>query len=376
MKLPLTKIATLLMTTLILISTIQLINAQDHTLAYQLLNKPGGNSIYELNVVVPQYLHDYYTDKSHRLTSSSVFSKFVTPYTLKPVADKLWEIYDNEEDFANGVLMIVHQIKYVETIPQKYPVETMVEQQGDCDLFSFIAASIIKAGGMDVVLLYYEAQSHMNIGVHLSNVPKHCRDSVYYMTYDNRRYYIAECTGGNWRDGWRVGECPNDLRQAPAEVITLENAEQIAPGQVSSSFITMEPSVLLMEVSPSISIQSSTITIHGRLVPAMSNENITVYASINGLPWMIIGTVMTQSDGSFEYIWIAKTSGSHDIRVAWSGNEAYTGAVSSMKNAPVISLFLITLLGFFLVAAVAGIIGVLTNKHTQQQPVAPTRSTC
>jgi hypothetical protein len=145
MKLPLTKIATLLMTTLILISTIQLINAQDHTLAYQLLNKPGGNSIYELNVVVPQHLHDYYTDKSHRLTSRSVFSKFVTPYTLKPVADKLWEIYDNEEDFANGVLMIVHQIEYVETIPQKYPVETMVEQQGDCDLFSFIAASIIKA---------------------------------------------------------------------------------------------------------------------------------------------------------------------------------------------------------------------------------------
>ena len=196
MKSTAAKTAILITTTLILLSTISLGNAQDQTLSYQLLNRPEGNVTYELNVVIPENLHEYYEEKSHRLTSSNEFSKFVTPYALQPIADRLREIYDNEESFTNGVLMMVHQITYVETTPGKYPVETMADGQGDCDLFSFIAASIINAGGLDVVLLYYEEQSHMNIGVHLSSAPQDVRDSVFYVTQDGKRYYVAECTAG------------------------------------------------------------------------------------------------------------------------------------------------------------------------------------
>jgi len=46
-----------------------------------------------------------------------------------------------------------------------------VENEGDCDLFSFVAASTMMAGGLDVVLLLYETQSHMNVGVNLSHEP-------------------------------------------------------------------------------------------------------------------------------------------------------------------------------------------------------------
>jgi hypothetical protein len=371
MKLTLTKTTILFTTILVVFSTISVGLAQDYTVSYQLLNQLDGKITYELNVAVPETLHEYYVEKNHRSASSSDFPKFVTPYALKPIADKLWEIYDNEEDFANGVLMTVHQITYVETTPAKYPVETIADGQGDCDLFSYIAASVMKAGGLDVALLYYEQQTHMNIGVHLSSAPEDARESVYYVTHDGTRFYVAECTGGNWKDGWRVGECPTDLKQVSAEVVTLENAEELAPGQVSASFTALEPSALSLEVSPSISIQNGAITILGQLAPTMLNENVTLYASINSSPWTVIGTTVTQSGGRFEYVWTAEIAGLHAIRAAWSGNELYTGAISSTKSATVLPLFLTALIGIAVIAAVIGAVAVLMAKHTQQQPLEP-----
>ena len=125
----LTKTAVLLTATLILFSTIAFSRAQDQTRSYQLLNNPEGNVTYQLNVVIPENLQEYYAEKSHRITSSSQFSSFVTPYALQPIADRLWDIYDNQEDFTNGALMIAHQITYVETTPGKYPVETMADTE-------------------------------------------------------------------------------------------------------------------------------------------------------------------------------------------------------------------------------------------------------
>jgi hypothetical protein len=364
-----TKAIALLATTLILSSILSLATAQNHPITYQLLDQPDGKVTYELNVMIPEYLHDYYVEKSHSLTSTNSFSTFVTPYALQPIADRLWEIYGNEEDFANGVLMIVHQITYVETTPTKYPVETMVDAQGDCDLFSFIAASIMKAGGLDVVLMYYEEQTHMNIGVHLSSPPQDARDNLCYVTNDGTRYYVAECTGGKWEEGWRVGECPTDLKQVSAEVLTLENMEQVAPGQVSASFTAMNPSVLSLEVAPSISIQNSAITLHGQLNPEMPNENVTLYARVNSSPWTIIGTAITQSNGSFEYLWTPEAAGLHTIRAAWTGNDQYTGAISLSRSATIIPLFLTALIGVAIVAAVIGTVAVLMARHTQQETI-------
>ncbi len=366
MKSRLAKTTILITATLILFSTIALSKAQDQTLTYQLLNNPEGNVTYQLNVVIPENLHEYYEEKSHRITSSDQFSSFVTPYALQPIADRLWEIYDNQEDFTNGALMIAHQITYVETTPGKYPVETMADEQGDCDLFSFITASILNAGGLDVALLYYEEQSHMNIGVHLSSSPEDCRDTVYYFTHDNTQYYVAECTGGNWREGWRVGECPPDLKEVSAEVITREDAEQMAPGQVSASFTSMDPSALTLEVSPIISIQNSPVILAGQLAPEMANENITLYAKLNSADWTVIGTVITQQDGSFEYAWTADVAGSHAIRAGWSGNAFYTGAMSTAKNATILPLFLTALIGIAVISAIIGAVAVLIAKHGQQ----------
>ncbi|MGB9842159.1 MAG: Ig-like domain-containing protein [Candidatus Bathyarchaeales archaeon] len=355
---------------LVIVSTIAVAHAQDHTITYQLLNHPDGKTTYKLNVAIPETLREYYAEKNHRSASPSDFPKFVTPYALKPISDSLREIYHDEEDFANGVLMIVHQITYVETKPAKYPVETMVDGQGDCDLFSYIAASIMKAGGLDVVLLYYEKQVHMNIGVHLSSPPKDTRENAYYIAYNGRKYYIAECTGGNWKSGWRVGECPEDLKKVSAKVVTLEDSEQVAPGQVSASFTTVTPSYLSLETL-NIAIQNSVITIHGQLTPAVPNENVTLYASINGSPLKIIGTTVTQPNGSFKYTWTATTSGLHTVQASWAGNDLYAGALSATETVMVIPLFLTALIGVAIIAAIIGLVAGFMAKHKQQEMIEP-----
>jgi len=77
-------------------------SAANYTFSYSLLNQPDGSSRYELTVTVTSSLYEYYSSKDHDLYSLD-FSKFVTPYALKPIADSLWSIYSDEEDFANGV---------------------------------------------------------------------------------------------------------------------------------------------------------------------------------------------------------------------------------------------------------------------------------
>src|SRR5512137_3065443 len=100
---------------LVLCSLASVTLAQNNTVTYKLLDDQTGAAGYTLNIVVPQTLLEYYSEKNHAIYSSSDFSKFVTPYSVKPIADRLWEIYENEEDFTNAALAIVHQMTYIET---------------------------------------------------------------------------------------------------------------------------------------------------------------------------------------------------------------------------------------------------------------------
>jgi hypothetical protein len=333
---------------------------------YQLLDHPNGSTQYRLNVGVPQSLYEYYGAKSHTLSFDRDFAKFVTPYSLKPIGDSLNQIYDDDEDFANGVLMIVHQIPYEATGPSKYPVETIVDSKGDCDLFSYIAASIIKAGGFDVVLLYYEQEAHMNLGVSLTHAPRDARGNVFSVTNNNVRYYMAECTGGRWQDGWRVGECPDELKNSSPQVVTLENCEQSAAGQVSASYNTLELSTLTLIPSSTFVIQGSTITLSGQLSPELQNKNITIYIRASNSPWIVLDTTTTDSSGRFSYVWNVATGGMCYVRVSWSGDDDYAVADSPVRTITSISTFFFMLLIIIMILIVVGAISYFLTRQNQQ----------
>jgi hypothetical protein len=302
--------------------------ADTHKYSYELVDTPDGSTTYRLTVSVTDTLYEYYRSQDHKLYTYD-FSKFVTPDALKPVADDLWSIYSNKEDFANGVLMIVHQIPYVESDPQKYPVETIVENEGDCDLLSLIAASIMKAGGLDVVLLLLKDYDHMMVGVHLPESPKDARSQVYFYEHEEKKYYVAEATGGNWERGWRVGECHESLQSASAKIIPLESYERSAPGQVSSSCSIPDSASIYMSLSTNFAVFQNNVEIRGALSPSLAGENVTLYVSSFGSSLTMLATVVTDSNGHYCYTWHSPPGGVHSVRANWSGDDEYSGADSS-----------------------------------------------
>ena len=326
--------------------------SKDYQCSFLLLNHPNGEVTYELNVTIPQVLYQYYAGQNHALYSDSDFVKFVTPYTLKPIADKLWQIYNNTEDFTNGVLMLVHQISYREIVPGKYPVETLVEGKGDCDLFAYIAASILEAGGIHVVLLYYKNQLHMEIGVDLGRVPTEARVEVYSVNVQNVSYYIAECTGEQWREGWRVGETPIEYQNVSSQVTTLENLEQFSIGQVSATLRELDHSTLSLQISPSLTLENNNVTITGQIYPQTAEENVTVQAKINSNSWINIATVSTQADGRFVYTWAPLVEGLIAVQASWIGNRQLNGATSAQTNVIILPIFLVALILCLVLAVV------------------------
>jgi hypothetical protein len=351
-------------------STLQLSFAQGYDSSYQLLDQQGENPAYTLNVHVPEALLLHYAGMSHQLNTLADFPRFVTPDAVKPIADCLRQIYPIDEDFANGALQIVHQMIYLETQQGKYPAETLSDNQGDCDIFSYVAASIIKAGNLSVVLLDYEAQKHMNIAVHLATPPQDARVDVYKITHDNVDYYIAETTGGNWTRGWRVGECPDNMKAAEATVLTLENDEEIAPGQVSASFKKLADSTLSLQVWPPIALEKTTVALRGSLMPSIPNENVTIYLGVNGFPWTTLGTVRTDANGGFEYAWKAETSGMYAVRARWTGTNTYAGSTTETVSATVIPMLLAVLIALAIIAVIVAVIAVVASRLTRQDGFA------
>jgi hypothetical protein len=361
-------LASLFILLLLFLTNISL--AATHEYTFELLDSPNGSTIYHLKVTIPESLYENYTDRNHLLYNYD-FSKFVTPDALKPIADNLWSIYSNNEDFANGVLMLVHQIPYAESDPQKYPVETILENKGDCDLFTIVAASIMKAGGLDVVLLLLEAQNHMLLGVHLPESPKDARSTVYFYRYEGTKYYIAETTGGNWEKGWRVGECPEILQGNRAKVIPLGNYEIEAPGQVLSSYIIPSSSAVYVSLSTNFAIEQNDVKISGSLSPSLAGETVTLYVSSLGSPLTMLTTVVTDSNGEYSYNWNSPPGGIYSVKAKWSGDDDYSSAASSMFRLIVVpsELLMIGITLIFLLVILL-IVNRITREKTTNKTVS------
>ncbi len=359
-----------------LFSVVPLTSA-DSTLAYKLVNLSDGTFSHTLNVVVPQSLVNYYESQNHRAVTDADFPKFFTPYAVQPIAHALRQIYPSDEDFTNGVLTLVHQIPYAEIGPEFYPAETLVNNEGDCDLFSFLAASVLEAGGLEVVLLHYVSQEHMNIGVHLDSPPENARFDVYSVSSSGVLFYVAECTSTNWQEGWRVGECPEDLQNVKAQIIPLDRTE-VSPGQVSASFQQLSPTTLDIN-APLFTLTGSTLTVTGQISPALANQNVTLYETTDGSHWTIISTTMTAADGKFTYSWASQNMGKLDIRASWTGNDQYAGATSPSKIALVLPIYLVALIGAAFIAVVACIIALVVSRRRRarkqrllaQEPASP-----
>jgi len=92
----------------------------------------------------------------------------------------------------------------------KYPLETLIENGGDCEDTSILMASLLKEMGYGVVLL--RMPGHMAVGVKGGeDMP-----GTYYK-YNGSKYYYLETTGENWT----IGKVPKEHQKQKVTIYTL-----------------------------------------------------------------------------------------------------------------------------------------------------------
>jgi len=149
---------------------------------------------------------------------------------INDLADKLLSLAKSENynsvTTVNFILRFVQKnIKYIIDDESKgtdeywrFPVETLVEQEGDCEDTSLLFAAIMDALGYDTVLLLYNVEQegkklgHLAVGIHLEgNHGSYVEDNT------GKRYYYCETTTASFV----VGQLPSNIEGEPERIIYI-----------------------------------------------------------------------------------------------------------------------------------------------------------
>jgi hypothetical protein len=108
----------------------------------------------------------------------------------------------------------------------RYPIETLIDNGGDCEDTAILTAKMLRSMGYGVVLL--SLPKHMAVGVYSTDVP-----GGQYYTYEGRDYYYLETTG----EGYEIGEVPAEYKGSRATPLPLVPKEfvQITDGSFFGS---------------------------------------------------------------------------------------------------------------------------------------------
>jgi chaperonin cofactor prefoldin len=177
---------------------------------YKIKSADYYNYRFDVETHAPALLYDRVTEELISRTAGS----WTDPESdvIQEIAYDLWQVCDGDEEvFVNLAVQFVHQLCYNVTLYTKYPIETMVEESGDCDNLAVLTASILNAGGLDVVLLLVEADGggHCMLGVSMYSPPDdrddYRTDSPWFVDVDGEEYWLIEATwgdpgGAGWMD--------------------------------------------------------------------------------------------------------------------------------------------------------------------------------
>jgi len=181
---------------------------------------PYGDYQWTWEIQIPQALYDYYRAKPRPPTKN--YSVYVTDprddaYT-GDLASKLEEetqrLNLDEYDTIHFAASFVQSLAYTSDLTTtgydeyaRYPVETLVDQGGDCEDTSILLAELLDTMGYDVVLV--SLPSHVAVGV--LEAQYFC--GTYYRQ-NGKRYFYLETTG----EAGRIGVVPHEYANEPAYI--------------------------------------------------------------------------------------------------------------------------------------------------------------
>lgn len=193
------------------------------TQTYVINSQRWGDIVWTLDLPMSRY--NYYREKTRPVVYFDYAKMAVDPQDDDIIEAIIRNIRDtaaakglNRKDQLSLVLSFVQSIAYAEDIATtyrneypRYPVETLLEKQGDCEDTSVLAAAILTKMGYDVSLLLFEKFDHMGVGV-----------NYYELEYgnswiaDGKRYWYFDTTGGR-----SVGWTPDEYAKTAAYVLPV-----------------------------------------------------------------------------------------------------------------------------------------------------------
>ena len=99
----------------------------------------------------------------------------------------------------------------------RFPIETLVDQTGDCDCKAILYATLILTLGYGAVFI--NPTDHLAVGVLGNNL------HGTYWTHNNQTYYYAETTGV----GFTIGQLPDEFQGQTAYVYDIDQSKQYIP---------------------------------------------------------------------------------------------------------------------------------------------------
>jgi hypothetical protein len=144
--------------------------------------------------------YDVYVDDPR---DDNVLRDFVAKLEETATGLNVWER-------LNLVIALVQSIPYVGESCEypRYPLEMLIDQQGDCEDAAILTAALVKQMGFDVVLLAFLEESHMAVGIRV--LPPRYEDLQAY-EWNGDLYFYLEPTSL----GWAIGQIPPTYRSQP-----------------------------------------------------------------------------------------------------------------------------------------------------------------
>jgi len=167
------------------------------------------------NYSIQEDWYEYYKNKPR----SPQGTEYVTPNDpfIKEIAKALKETADKKNyHLSSFIVSFIQGLPYVEdyytTFDEypKYPIETFVERNGDCEDTSYLFASLVQATGIGTALVQFH--NHMGVGIKTVH-----SESGYYYPIGDEWYYYYETTG----EGWQVGDLPKEYTYEEAKIIRI-----------------------------------------------------------------------------------------------------------------------------------------------------------
>jgi hypothetical protein len=215
------------------------------------------------NLSIPQSLYDAYKEVpvSTRTRDGPAGYGFLTTtqdYYVKTLAQKLNETATqqgyNSYDQVSFVLAFVQSLPYTsDNVTEGYneyprfPIETLIDDGGDCEDTSILFASLTLIMGYGTV--YINPPDHYAVGILGNNL------KGTYWTHpenSNKTYYYCETTG----DGFKIGQLPDEFLGQSAFIYDIDESKQYIPDVIVVPPSEPTPTDLPSETSPTATLQA------------------------------------------------------------------------------------------------------------------------